>query len=200
MRPAHPAALSMRRRGAAYAVRGRYSIVCTRAVRFPLPACRRPAPCRPSWLKESRARSRCCATHAAVHRRTGRPEHRFPAGRPRSHIEKGFPQAGARRLEKGLLGGKICGGAGEGDGRSAAQGRPQKPQRRLLGRAVHPAYKGRCVGRGKAFFQMGKGCTGRSRCRKKHTKGSFRGQNAARTSFILPEHCWKFCTGCANPA
>ena len=29
---------------------------------------------------------------------------------------------------------------------------------------------------------------------------SFFPQNAARTSFILPEHCWKFCTGCANPA
>ena len=87
----------------------------------------------------------------------------------------------------------------EGGGHSAAQGRPPKVPAPPARPGRTPGAQRPLRGQRKGFFPDGKGCTGRSRCRKAY-KGSFRGQNAARTSFILPEHCWKFCAGCANPA
>ena len=65
-----------------------------------------------------------------------------------------LPQAGACRLEKGLLGGKV-GGAGQPVGCAAPGGQGKfQCQSSLLGGAEHPPHKGICMSAGQAFFQM----------------------------------------------
>ena len=130
----------------------------------------------PSWLKESRApqpvlRHPCGGLPAEA---VGRGTVFLPDGLDLAQGKR-FPQAGARRLEKGLLGGKICGSAGKAVGVQRCGGCFAKPQCRLLSRAVHPAHKGRRVSRGKAFFQMGKAAQVAADA-VKHTKAPFAGR------------------------